>query len=225
LSLTIISEYGIARNIKGLTNGQGRYLASFKSLDRIRASFAETGNAGLAGGAAGGAGRISDQNADSTQDFQPLKKARDSEDYEHYTKTLPFAASDDVLAGMTGGQITGDGDFTGNEFDFEMLRRLLAEDYNQRTGRERDETSMNGIVFDPVTLNRLVKIGRTSRFNQSQQFRNLLDNLEQLAEQDYGVAYLYDDALPEEKFHQEDLRTGRTDARAVEVLKQNTIYK
>jgi len=56
----MLDEHGIAASIGALTNSQGRYLASFGTLDAIRNSLTATGQAGHHAGAArlqGGTGR------------------------------------------------------------------------------------------------------------------------------------------------------------------------
>lgn len=153
-----------------------------------------------------------------------LKKIRDTESQDFYTNVLPYTSHETVLGRLSGGEIV-DGRLTGNEFDFETIRRLVAEDAFQRTGKEVRETSFEGIVLDNDKIARIVKIGRESGF-ENENLTKLLDNLEQLAKENdrFSALYLYDDALPEELVHLDDFRAGRTDAEAKNALTRHPLF-
>lgn len=165
---------------------------------------------------------------------QPLFKKRDAESYSKLTEELPKAHVEDVLSGMSGGIFSGD-NLDINEHDSEMLRRLIGEANFRAKGSRTDEIAFDGITFDAQTLKNIVPIGRemVKEFTKAgysetdiEAYSDLLDNLEDLATRakDFGVAYVFDEALPEELFHQEDLRSGRTAAEAVQQLKQSPFW-
>lgn len=167
---------------------------------------------------------------------QALFKKADEESRTLLTSTLPRAHTEDVLSLTTGGRITENGDFEGSEGDFELMRRLLAENYFRLLGRETEETPFEAITLDAGTLQKIVAIGREvlpeyEKAGYSEQqlsgFKKLLDNLDALQKEsvDYGVAFIFDEALPEEKFHQEDFRAGRTDREAITGLKQSPFWQ
>lgn len=164
---------------------------------------------------------------------QPLFKKRTPESYNLLTKELPEAHTQDVLEGITSA-LSGS-DLELNEYGSEVVRRLMGSRAALR------HESFNDAEFDGITLNAgqvadLARIGRdwSSRYKKlgytAQQlapFNQLLADMDALADinKDFAVMYLYDDALAEEKFHQEDLRTGRTDAKAIAILKESPLWQ
>jgi diguanylate cyclase (GGDEF)-like protein len=164
---------------------------------------------------------------------EPLKKVRDTESSDLLTKTLPNAHEQDVLEGITS-KIQGN-DLELNEFASEAVRRLMGN-RAEKQGKAKDETEFEGIVLSADQLREIAQTGRDLlpeykkvgyTDGQLKAFVELFDNLEQLADinQDYGIMYVFDDALPEEQVHQEDLRAGRTTVAALAKLKQSPIWK
>lgn len=165
----------------------------------------------------------------------PLKKARDAES----TALLPKLQNEGtakILSNLKGGKVADNGDFEINEHESEQIRRLLAEKHFQETGTEIDEKSFDAITWSAETVRDLVELGRdlVTDFKRGgytdaelKGYNTLLDNLEDSINKakDYAVAFVFDDALPEEKVHQEDLRAGRTDAEALDTLKSNPLWK
>lgn len=122
-----------------------------------------------------------------------------------------------------------------NEHASEALRRLMAEKYFTENGTETDEIPFDAATFDAQSLTELAQFGRgfLPEFEQAgfssdeiKGFSSLLDNLEKLAAhaRDFGITYVYDDALPEEEFHVEDLRSGRTDLESLSELQKSPFW-
>jgi hypothetical protein len=166
---------------------------------------------------------------------QPLFKVRDQENEDLLYNVLPKASDADVLNGMSGGEITKADDLELNPYDGEMLRRLFSEFEFYKSGIDVEHDRFDGVVVDAEDLKEVADLGRDLQkqladgdFSDDHihAFGKLLDNIDDLAvrSKDFGIAYIFDDALPEEKFHQEDLRLGRTDRHALSVLKESPLW-
>lgn len=166
---------------------------------------------------------------------QPLFKIHDAASMNLLYQVLPRASSVDVINHMTGGKFNADDDFEMSEGDAEMTRRFYNELHYDRTGEEYNSPSFDGILFDAMDLRDMARVGRDLAAQLEQNgyskehvavVNKLLDNFDELANRskDFGVAYVYDASLPEEKFHQEDLRAGRTDGEAIKKLKASPFW-
>lgn len=164
-----------------------------------------------------------------------LKKARDAES----TALLPKLQNEGtakILSNLKGGKVADNGDFEINEHESEQIRRLLAEKHFQETGTEIDEKSFDAITWSAKQVRDLVELGRdlVTDFKRGgytdaelKGYNTLLDNLEDSINKakDYAAVFIFDDALPEEHVHQDDLRAGRTDSVAIAQLKENPLWK
>ncbi len=178
---------------------------------------------------------IGNSGAFDPNDSSILRKIRTEDDVNLLYRALPSAHTEDVLDGMTGGTFNEQGELELTPFDAEMTRRAFGEVETLRTGRDTDQAAFDGVVVDANTLNKmsdaindwsdaLAEAGYTEQ--QTGTAKTLADNLAKLAKEsgDFGIAYVFDASLPEERFHQEDLRSGRTDSQAIELLKQSPLW-
>lgn len=165
---------------------------------------------------------------------QPLFKKRDAASAELLGTVLPKAHTQDIFEGIES-SFEGE-DLYVNEYASEQLRRMLGEQNFRRTGVENEEASFDGITLGAGQLMSLAGLGRDLRIDYAragysdeslEAFDRLLEDLEKLAAkaEDFGVVFTFDDVLPEEHFHQEDLRAGRTDMAAIEQLKSHPIWQ
>jgi hypothetical protein len=163
-----------------------------------------------------------------------LYKARDPESEDMLSNVAQHLHTEELLPELKGGAIK-DGDLELNEFESEQIRRLLTEKTFRETGTEPDEKSFDGMTWSAKEANDTVKLGRELILDfkragytdtQLKGYTKLLDNIEKSVEgSDYGILFVFDDALPEEKFHKEDLTAGRTDNEAIKRLKTNPLWK
>lgn len=165
----------------------------------------------------------------------PLFKVRDQQANDLLSVILPKAHPSDVLAGISS-KFTGE-NLELSEFAAEQMRRLLAEDHYRTKGTEPDEKAFDALTLGAGNIEDIVRLGREMRVDflragyaaaELAGYDELLNNLEKLSNlngDDYSIVYVFDDALPEEEFHRDDLRAGRTDREALHLLKQSPIWK
>ncbi|TXH53208.1 MAG: hypothetical protein E6Q97_13695 [Desulfurellales bacterium] len=129
----------------------------------------------------------------------------------------------DLVDGVTS-TITDDGHLNLSEHASEMVRRTLAEMSNT------NEQPFDGATITGNTLKRIAR--RLESFAadldangyDSKPVRELADNLKKTAGNNYSVLYVYEEALPEETVHVQDLNAGRTDAQALAKLKESPFW-
>lgn len=165
---------------------------------------------------------ITDAMRESVMQGQPLFKKAKRGDKDYLTEVLPYAHSEDLFEKASSS--INDGMLELNEEATEVVRRLLA-DIGQ------DASSFYGVTISKQMLNKLAKrVGELipqykAAGMSSKNIRSLASvgkNLKKLAEQDdYGIVYVFDDAVAEERVHQQDLSAGRTDAQAMRTLKES----
>lgn len=164
---------------------------------------------------------------------ETLFSKRSADSAHLLTEVLPTAHTQTVLEGID--SAVKKGNLWINEYASEELRRLLGEDYLRENGKETDELPFDGVIWNADYIHSLVALGRelTAEYEKAgytpEQLakRNaLLNNLESLANanKDFGIAYTYDDVLPEEEMHLEDMRAGRTDSEAMAELKTSPLW-
>lgn len=148
---------------------------------------------------------------------------------------LRNVTSDELLPQVTGGKFVDD-NLELNEADQELLRRLLGTEQKARTGDAGQQTSFYGILLDAPLLRRIAALGRVKQLPAYKKagytdadlkgYKELLKNLGELAAKakDQGIAYVFDEALPEELVHQEDQRAGRTDGKALTLLIESPFF-
>jgi hypothetical protein len=180
---------------------------------------------------------ITDAMRESVLQGLPLFKRFSAEENRLLTEVLPAEATANVIKGASGGRMTAAGHLEINPHDAETLRRLFAEDYFRQHNKETVEQPFAAITWNVARMRRIIRLGRefsaqmaedTENFprDAARNFQALLDNLAGLARgaTDYGITFVFDEALPEEEFHQEDLRARRTDAQAIAELKQSPLW-
>jgi hypothetical protein len=177
---------------------------------------------------------ITDAMRESVMQGQPLFKKRDAESDHFISEVLPKAHTQDVFEN-TSSSIDENGDLEINEYGEEQIRRLLGEQTFRFTGQERDEKAFGAITLGAGQMMSLAELGRELRLDylragyteeQLVNYDKLLEDLDTLAAivDDYGIAYVFDEDVPEEKFHQEDLRAGRVDLEAIRELKESPFW-
>jgi diguanylate cyclase (GGDEF)-like protein len=169
-------------------------------------------------------------------DGPPLKKVRTTEAQKLLTETLPYEPDvASFLPHITGGAVTENGDFEINEHEAETIRRLLSEQAYNETGEEAVEREFEALTWNVKAIRDVVDLGRErvvdfERAGYAKDeiagYTKLLDNLELSIKRskDYAIVYVFDEALPEEQIHQEDLRAGRTDAEAIKAARQSPFW-
>lgn len=150
---------------------------------------------------------------------------------------LPFAHLADVLDEATGGEITEAGELQLTPADGDIVRRLRGSVASARAGETIEEPTFNGAVLDAGTLREMASHGRETAeelrtlgypASSIETLQTISANLDELAERsrDFGITYVFDEALPEERFHQKDLRAGRTDVEAENAIeKESAIFQ
>lgn len=150
---------------------------------------------------------------------------------------LPFETDfNKVAKGLTGGNYHKDtGELELDPHDAETARRLLNNVHSIRHGIEVNNPSFDGVVLDAGTLRAMAKeaLGAAVDMDKTGYAKSQVDAMNALAKnlnavathaKDFGIAYVFDSALPEERVHQDDLRAGRTDAQAIKELKENELW-
>lgn len=148
-----------------------------------------------------------------------LKKARTTES-KQLRMELELADTDEVIKRLSGGTLHANGELELNEADAEILRRLIAERYFQRTGEEVDEMPFDGIMWNSAYMRNLAQFGLTTGreqlveagFTEDQIAKadELMSKLIETADANDGhaIAYVYDEALPHERTHKEERSLG-----------------
>jgi hypothetical protein len=165
---------------------------------------------------------------------KPLKKVKSETDENLLNTVLPSADMETVVPGIASSFKSDNLEI--NEFASEIIRRLAAEKHYRETGIETDELPFDAITFHADYIRELTALGRefAPEFENAgyseedlKGFSELLGNLDRLADtaEDFGVAYVFDEALPEEMIHQEDLRAGRTDLEALSKLEKSPFWE
>lgn len=150
---------------------------------------------------------------------------------------LPFETDfNKVAKGLKGGTFHKDtGELELKPHDAETARRLLNNVHSIRHGIEVNNPSFDGVVLDAGTLRAMAKeaLGAAVDMDKTGYAKSQVDAMNALAKnlnavathaKDFGIAYVFDSALPEERVHQDDLRAGRTDAQAIKELKENELW-
>lgn len=183
---------------------------------------------------------------------QKLFARRSAEAANLLTDVLPKAETHVLLAGIKSQMIGDDLELTPHAA--ETLRRLEGEIEYQNFSRRRTKEGADAetierefdeqypshyftaLTNDANSFRILAQVGR-SRIADFEAagytdedlagYNELLANLETLAAaaEDFGVAYVFDEDLPEEHFHQEDLRGGRTDQDALTELAETELWQ
>lgn len=160
---------------------------------------------------------------------QPLFKLADDESKVYVRKTLPTAHTQEVLRGVES-KFTANNELELSEEAGEIVRRLLTH----------VNPSDKGGAFFGVTLDRatLRKAGNAAQKfadeyenigyaeSEVKALRDLGDNLIKLSKaESYGVAYIFEDALPEEQHHALVMNAGGISPEAITKLKKNPLWK
>lgn len=182
---------------------------------------------------------------------QKLFAKRTGETAKLLTDVLPQAHTSVILAGIKSTLVGSELEMTphametirllDNEIEYRNYRdaRLKKGDDIETIDREFDETHHNaataGFTNDTRSFAIMAQVGDEMRIDYARAgytdedlvgYDELIRNLHTLAETtDFGIVYVFDDILPEERFHVEDLRAGRTDRQALEELKENGLWK
>lgn len=165
---------------------------------------------------------------------QPLFKRRDAAAAELLANVLPQAHTQEIFEGIES-RFEREDLFL-NEYAAEQVRRLLGTQEFNYSGKERDQETFDGVTIGAGQLKALAALGRdlsgdylAAGYSPEllEAFDGLVENLDELAKRtgDFGVMFTFDDVLPEEHFHQEDLRAGRTSRDAIEKLRNSEIWK
>lgn len=177
---------------------------------------------------------ITPQMGDIGEAGQSLFKVRDEEGEALLGDKMPQASPEEVLRGI---ESTPRGeDLELNENAAEIIRRLMGEEQYREHGTVGPNPAFEGMVWATGYAGKLVEIGRDMELDfrragytakEMRAYNDLLDNIEQTANisDDYAIIYVFDDALPEEEFHKEDLRLGRADVDALAKLKDSPLWK
>jgi hypothetical protein len=120
--------------------------------------------------------------------------------------------------------------------DAELIRRGYAEFYFQKYGLQINETPVEGVLLRPNDFKNLLPIFHAKiaesvakRYTEDdlKGFKTLARNLEQLAKlnQNTGAIFVFEEALPKEKFHQEDFLAGNTDEAGAQNVTASPLWK
>lgn len=170
-----------------------------------------------------------EESINSTGGAFPLFKIRSSEDVDALYNVLPYIQNTgDLLEYANGGTIT-DGELELSPYDAEVTRRLLAE-----VQKGTDIPASEGAVYNASTLNKMAKVAeaKSAEMTEMGYPKSYTDNLDNLAKNlrtiasnaKHGILYTFDESLPEERFHLEDLSAGRTSKEAIEQMKQSPLW-
>ena len=171
---------------------------------------------------------------ESVMNGQPLFRKRDRAAVDQLTQELPTARFHEVIAGMDS-KIVGE-DLELAPHDAEIIRRASAEYQFRKKGEEIEELPFDGVLFRPQDFRNLLPILRETLAEAKEAgytaeelkgFENLIENLEKIAamNQNTGALYVFEEALPEEKFHQEDYLAGNTDSKAKGQIKESEFWQ
>lgn len=208
--------------------------------DQRQRMQAETEEAAQAAGLRANTDYVSIHSVDITAEMrdsvlagQPLFKKRSKDSAELMADVLPHAHTQEIFEGIES-KFEGEDLFI-NEFASEQLRRLLGTENFNFSGAEREESTFDGATLGAGQLRSLAALGRELRNDYMAvgytdahlaKYDEFLANLDELgAKIDFGVVFTFDDVLPEEYFHQEDKRAGRTDAIAIATMKKTAIWQ
>lgn len=137
--------------------------------------------------------------------------------------------------------LDGQASFDGNNVELDIkaaenLRRHMAELSFRQKGKEVDESAFDGILAPKSAMNNIVELLQETydtislpEYGYSPEeiagHKSLLDAMKQVAaDQDFGVFYVFEEALPEELFHKEDFMSGRTDAKALTAISESKLW-
>jgi HAMP domain-containing protein len=172
-------------------------------------------------------------NADDPNILKSVRPA-DADDQIAYWND---AHTEDVLTGTTGGVIHDNGEWEISLADAQLFNRILKQYRTKQLGRPVVEHSFDGITLSTDMLTKLadhavsdtrpalVKLGYTN--DQLQGLDALVKQMRAMVKRgkSHGLAYVYEDVLPEERVHLEDFQAGRTSAAAMAKLMQHAIWQ
>lgn len=159
----------------------------------------------------------------------PLFKIRSAEDVDALYNVLPYIQNTgDLFEFADGGKVTN-GELELSPYDAEVTRRLLAE-----VQKGQDVPASEGAVYNASTLRKMAKVAEAKSkemaamgypASYTDNLDNLAKNLHTVAKNAaHGILYTFEESLPEERFHLEDLSAGRTSKEAIEQMKQSPLW-
>lgn len=152
-----------------------------------------------------------------------LASRRDPAATDLLAARLPYETRTYVIVENVTSRFNARGELEINEYAAETIRRTLA-----RLRGNDAETSFEAIVMSARRIDEIARAIRSlipemkAAGYEIGPIETLVDNLAELASQDdFGITYVFDEALPEERVHVEDLKLRRTDAEAARELAQS----
>lgn len=159
--------------------------------------------------------RVRAVNEAVSEDEGTLFKVRTPESYALLTKELPTAHTQDLFDNIES-KVTDEGELDVNEYAGETIRRL-GGNVADKKGKPYNDVEIDGLTAESSYYHELAQAGRELRKGykkagyteaQLKRYDQLLDNLDALADanEDYAIAFVYEDVLPHERRHVLDKR-------------------